>query len=176
MSNFTDYIEGKDLIAYADAYAEEKHEGQQRRGGDPYITHPREVANIISSITNNPDMIAAALLHDVLEDTNTTESEMKSIFGPTITSLVVELTNDPAADNNPDKSVKDNYLIKKMNRMSEEAFTIKLADRLHNVNSAITTKHAQRTLYILSQLNRPITAQQQKLIEEITKLCQQQLK
>lgn len=170
MSNYSDYLDGKDLIRYADAFAEEQHEGQNRRSGEPYITHPRAVAEIVKNVGGDPEMIAAGLLHDVIEDTDATEKELKGLFGSRVASLVKELTIDAAVDNNPDKSVKDTYLIKHMNKMTDDAFTIKLADRLHNTGHKPTDSYKKRTAHILSQLNRVITAPQQKLIQQIYEL------
>jgi len=109
----------------------EKHRGQKRIGGRPYIVHPLAVGLLVSSLTDDYYTISAAFLHDVLEDTNTTEDEIKNIFGNTVLTFVKEVTNMPKIEVD-DGRVE--YYIKKMSFMSPEALLIKLADRLNNVS------------------------------------------
>ena len=70
-------------------FATKKHEGQRRVSGEPYITHPIAVANILLDLGMDYSSVCAALLHDVLEDTDTTEEELRERFGDTITELVL---------------------------------------------------------------------------------------
>ena len=73
-------------------YAKEKHTGQFRKTGEEYITHPLNVALILTSIYADPECLQAALLHDVLEDTDATEEEFKEKFGLTVYRLVDGVT------------------------------------------------------------------------------------
>jgi (p)ppGpp synthase/HD superfamily hydrolase len=121
----------KRIVKKAYEYARKKHEGQKRAHSNlPYITHPKFVSEIVAQLTKDEILIAAALLHDVVEDTETTIAEIRQEFGEKIASLVDELTNKAEERGNREK--KD-YMHWKMRSMSPEAFTIKLADRFHNV-------------------------------------------
>lgn len=121
----------KKIIFDAYEYATEKHKGQMRKNSDlEYITHPKYVARIVEQLTDNPNMIASAFLHDVLEDTDTTYEDIKKRFGVEVADLVNELTNKK--EERGDMKKKD-YVLQKMSLMTEDALTVKLSDRLHNV-------------------------------------------
>ncbi len=132
----------------ANEIAQKKHYGERRKNGDPYIEHPRRVAFLVSQYSNSSDfreLMAAALLHDVLENTETTSEEIEKIFGSVISKWVLELTT-----NKEDKKRdgKQNVLQTKMCGMSDQALTIKLCDRLDNVNDAVNAKEEFRIHYI----------------------------
>ena len=80
------------LVEKAYHYAMEKHEGQTRKSGEPYVTHPVQVAYILADLELDPQSICAALLHDVVEDTGTTREELVKEFGETVTMLVDGVT------------------------------------------------------------------------------------
>ena len=84
--------EDRKKIEEAYLYARKKHEGQFRKSGEPYIYHPIEVAYIIATLHGGPSTIIAGLLHDVVEDTNTSIDEIKEIFGSDVALLVDSLT------------------------------------------------------------------------------------
>ena len=73
-----------DLLAEVYAYAGSQHEGQMRRSGDPYFTHPSSVASIIADMKLDPASVCAALMHDVIEDTGATFDDIKELFGEEI--------------------------------------------------------------------------------------------
>ena len=81
-----------DIVEKAYRYAMKKHEGQTRKSGEPYFTHPAQVAYILAEMELDPQSICAALLHDVVEDTDTTHEELAEEFGETITMLVDGVT------------------------------------------------------------------------------------
>ena len=88
-----DYMkEGKDKIMEAYQYALKKHDGQYRKSGEPYIIHPLNVAIILTSVYADSDSIIAALLHDVVEDTDATLDEVEEMFGPVVRKLVDGVT------------------------------------------------------------------------------------
>lgn len=173
--NFNKFVNDKEIINAAKSFATEKHLGQTRKfNGDAYINHPAAVAKLVKNFGGNADMIAAAWLHDTLEDTNTSIEELKEKFGDKITSLVQELTSPHGLD----KSTKAEYLAKKMSVMSSDALTIKLADRLNNVSDFKTApqdfvrRYGPETTFMLNYLEdsgRPFISQQEKLIAEIRK-------
>lgn len=108
------------------------HAGQTRDNGLPYSTHPRAVAQcLMQHDVRDVDVLSAALLHDVLEDTPTKAVELEAEFGPTVAALVVELTNPGP----PDRPFADKHaaLLAHARRMSPGARLVKLADRIHNL-------------------------------------------
>jgi len=113
--------------------ATKAHHGVKRRGGEPYIIHPESVAKIVHDVKSSKEiasLIAAAYLHDTVEDTDITLDEIREKFGELVMSLVSELTNN---DEKLKMLGKEEYLIDKMLNMSSWALVIKLADRLHNL-------------------------------------------
>ena len=88
--------ESTELVAEAYAYADECHQGQTRKSGEPYIAHPLETAVFLADLRLDSDTIIAALLHDVVEDCGVTLEEVEARYGPEVTSLVdgvTKLTN-----------------------------------------------------------------------------------
>lgn len=122
-------------------YATKAHAGQTRSGGEPYIGHPVRVANTIQQYkkSHNIDaLIAAAYLHDTIEDTDTTHEALHDLFGGLVASLVLELTSDLEEIK---RVGKKDYLAKKMaHDLSSYGLVIKLADRLDNVQDIATAK------------------------------------
>ena len=108
-------------------YATQAHAGQTRSGGDPYIGHPVRVAQIVQQYkqSHNIDaLIAAAYLHDTIEDTDTTHEALHDLFGGLVASLVLELTSDLEEIK---RVGKKEYLAKKMaHDMSSYGLVIKL--------------------------------------------------
>lgn len=177
--NLTELAMDRDLIKKASDFATLKHKGQIRIFGKiPYISHPSAVADLVTKYGGSAEMIAAAWLHDTLEDTDTTEEELREKFGDKVANLVVEISSPEISD----KSQKGKYLADKMNTMSSEALTIKLCDRLHNVSdldkssSRFQQLYPAETKFILDAIEdyeRPLNAQQQILVSEIRKAIAQ---
>lgn len=87
------------IIERAMAFALKAHEGQTRKFSTiPYILHPAEVSTIAAALTDKPEVIAAALLHDTIEDTDTTKEEILEQFGPYVCELVLSETEDKMPD------------------------------------------------------------------------------
>lgn len=160
-------------------FAKEKHKNQNRKvTNDPYVNHPISVAKILRENKKShkiKELVAAAFLHDTLEDTNTTEHELEKLFGKLITSLVLELTTD---EKEKEKIGKEKYLAEKMSdnsRMSNWALVIKLADRLDNVSDLknadekFRKRYTKETRHILETLekNRKLSSTHKKLIKKI---------
>ncbi len=157
-------------------FAQEKHKGQVRKfSGKEYFVHPSSVAKLVNKFTKDKDLVAAAYLHDTLEDTNATEKELRENFGKTITDLVKELTS---SDEGIKRLGKAKFLLDKMSKMSEGALTVKLCDRLDNVKDLDTgsakfkDKYTKETNFILDNLKRKLTPVQKKIIKEIRKKVQ----
>src|SRR5690554_7777893 len=88
--NLTSYLDEQQvkLVKRAYYYAEQAHEGQQRRSGEPYISHPLAVASILADMRMDHQCLAAALLHDVIEDTGIPKEALSQQFGETVSELV----------------------------------------------------------------------------------------
>ena len=127
------------LILKAAHFAAQKHRDQRRKNEDasPYINHPISVAKIISEIGNieDPEVLAAALLHDTLEDTSTTREELIENFGQRVCSLVEEVSDDKIL---PRQTRKD-LQIQHAPQLSEGAVLIKLGDKISNVTDITHT-------------------------------------
>ena len=141
------------------AFATQKHKPQTRKfNGEPYITHPLRVAEIVKKFTTDLTLISVAILHDTLEDTNTTYEEIKDKFGIKVANMVYTLTNDK---DQLKILGKGEYLLQKINNMKSAELLVKLADRLDNVsdlsldNENWSRQYATQTDYILSNLNNP---------------------
>lgn len=109
----------------------------------PYIVHPVEVAGIVAEVAGaTVDMIVAALLHDVVEDTGVKITTIERMFGDTVAKLVLELTDYFTHENFPDKNRAERKRLEvlRMSIMSNEAKTIKLADGLSNTPSIAVNK------------------------------------
>ena len=129
------------LINKAYEFAKHYHEGQVRKSGEPYIIHPLEVAYIVSTLELDDDAICAALLHDVVEDTEVTREMIVAEFGEEIANLVDGVTKLGKIAHYLDKEEEqvENYR-KFFMAMAKDirVLMIKLADRLHNMR---TLKH-----------------------------------
>jgi (p)ppGpp synthase/HD superfamily hydrolase len=89
-------LTGTPLVRRAYAFAECAHRGQRRKDGQAYISHPVRVARILAGLGYDEDVLAAALLHDVVEDTPATLAEIHQAFGPRVALLVDAVSEDPA--------------------------------------------------------------------------------
>lgn len=116
-------------------FAAIKHKDQRRKGKDaiPYINHPIGVANILTSEgkVTDPIVLQAALLHDTVEDTETSIEEIGTVFGAKVQSIVAEVTDNKALSKVQRKQIQIDTASKK----SPEAKLVKLADKLHNLRS-----------------------------------------
>jgi (p)ppGpp synthase/HD superfamily hydrolase len=100
-------LEDQAMIARARYFAAKKHLGQTRKyTGEPYIVHPVAVAERVRASGGTPNMIAAALLHDVLEDTDATVDEIESITNREVAMLVIELTDQYTSEFYPELNRK----------------------------------------------------------------------
>jgi (p)ppGpp synthase/HD superfamily hydrolase len=136
---FETFPTGDELIAAAKAFAAEAHSSinhRRRYTNDPYIVHPEEVAKIVASRPHTPEMIAAAYLHDTVEDTPVTIDDIRQRFGPTVAALVDDLSDiSTATDGN--RAARKAIDLKHTAAASNQAKTIKLADLISNSHSII---------------------------------------
>lgn len=125
------------LLNKAYVYAMQKHGHQRRASGDPYFSHPLEVAAILTEMHLDEATIAVALLHDTIEDTDATRAEIDALFGPDIGRLVEGLTKLKKLDLVSKKAEQAENLRKLLLAISEDVrvLLVKLADRLHNMRT-----------------------------------------
>lgn len=129
----------KSLVDRAREYATEKHKLQFRKyTNEPYINHPSNIVKILNGIKCPPEMIAAAWLHDTVEDTDTTIEEIKEKFGDDVAELVDMLTNRSVTLGiTGNREMRKKIDIEYLANASPEAQTIKLADMIDNLPSII---------------------------------------
>ena len=143
MNEFLDYIRSLnpnyELEGIKKAYelAAKMHDGQLRKSGEPYIIHPVEVAKILASLGMDEQTIIAGLLHDVVEDTEYTEEQLKEDFGEEVTLLVDGVTKLGNLVFETKEDAQAENLRKMFLAMSKDirVLIIKLADRLHNMRT-----------------------------------------
>ncbi|WP_240689673.1 bifunctional (p)ppGpp synthetase/guanosine-3',5'-bis(diphosphate) 3'-pyrophosphohydrolase [Arthrobacter sp. PAMC25564] len=147
-----------DLIQRAFVVAERCHRGQKRKSGDPYITHPVAVATILAELGLSGTTLAAALLHDTVEDTSYTLEDLKAEFGPEVAMLVDGVTKlDKVSFGEAAQSETVRKMVVAMAK-DIRVLMIKLADRLHNartwrfVSAESSAKKARETLEIFAPL------------------------
>ncbi len=127
----------ENLLNKAYVYAMQKHGTQQRANGDPYFSHPLEVAGILTDLKLDDATIAVALLHDTIEDTDATRAEIDQMFGEDIGRLVEGLTKIGKLDLVSKKAAQAENLRKLLLAISSDirVLLVKLADRLHNMRT-----------------------------------------
>ena len=122
----------KKLIQAAN-FAAEKHKSQRRKDADktPYINHPLALAHVLAleGDVDDVDVICGALLHDTVEDTETTEAELLVVFGESITRIVLEVTDDK----NLEKMARKEAQVAHAPHISDQAKLVKLADKISNL-------------------------------------------
>jgi RelA/SpoT family (p)ppGpp synthetase len=142
------YLKPGDVARLAQAYrfSEAAHAGQKRESGDPYISHPIAVAEILAGWHLDSQAIMAALLHDVMEDTSVTKDEISDTFGPPVAELVDGLSKlDRIEFQSAEQAQAENFR-KMLLAMARDVriILIKLADRLHNMRTLQAVPPAKR--------------------------------
>ena len=130
------------LLVTAAAFAARKHKNQRRKddAASPYINHPLALADVLvnEAGVSDLDTIVAALLHDTIEDTETTAAEIEDAFGPRIRSVVEEVTDDSGLA----KAARKQAQIDHAPQLSEPARAIKLADKICNLRDVVANPPA----------------------------------
>jgi len=135
-----------DLVERAFEFSESAHRGQYRKSGEPYITHPLAVASILSQWRIDAQGLAAALLHDVMEDTSVTKNEIETTFGRPVAEMVDGVSKLDQIQFDSREDLQAESFRKMLLAMARDVrvILIKLADRLHNM----------RTLDVMAPLHR----------------------
>ena len=150
-----------DLIDRAYIFSAKVHDGQMRLSGEPYLSHPLEVAGILVDMKLDVVSVAAGLLHDVIEDTHATEEEIGEMFGSEVLHIVGGVTKLSTLPYTSDQAREAENIRKMLLAMADDirVILIKLADRLHNMrtlqfhkNPAKQRKIAQETLDIFTPI------------------------
>ncbi len=143
------YLNKSDIKKIQKAYtlAFYAHEGQLRRDGSKYITHPVAVSNILIDLKMDPDSICAALMHDVLEDCDVNKNNLKKLFGDSVAEIVDGVSKLGKLDITSKSDRDANNLQKMMLAMSKDVrvVLVKICDRLHNMR---TIEHLPRSKQI----------------------------
>ena len=167
----------EDLLNRAYVYAMRAHGSQKRASGDPYFSHPLEVAAILTDLKLDDATIVAAVLHDTIEDTDATREEIERLFGPQIGRLVEGLTKIDKLDLVSKQARQGENFRKLLLAVAEDVrvLLVKLADRLHNMRTLHfvppekRARIAQETLDIYAPLAGRIGMQ--RLREELESLA-----
>ena len=143
------YLSNDDIkkIQKAYTFAFYAHEGQKRRDGSDYITHPVEVTNILLNLKMDLDSICASLMHDVLEDCNVQKNKLSKIFGKDVANIIDGVSKLGKLDMHNVSEINANNLQKMALAMANDVrvILVKLCDRLHNMR---TIEHLPRTKQI----------------------------
>lgn len=165
------------VIEKAYAFSEKAHEGQMRRSGEPYITHPLSVAGILADLKLDLDTILTGLLHDTVEDTSVTLEDVNREFGPTVASLVDGVTKIGLMNFRNSFDKQGENIRKMIVAMGKDVrvVLVKLCDRLHNMRTLNhmpyekQSRIAQETLEIYCPLAGRIGISSVKI--ELEDLC-----
>ncbi len=132
---FGEILEALQLAAH-------KHRDQRRKDPEasPYINHPIALTRVlkVEAGVADPDVLSAALLHDTIEDTATTEEELAERFGPAVARIVMEVTDDKALD----KATRKRLQVEHAPHISREAKLVKLADKIANLRDVASSPPA----------------------------------
>ena len=126
-----------DLVRRAYYYAEQAHDGQSRRSGEPYVTHPLAVASILSSMHMDHQSLMAAMLHDVIEDTPIPKEALIQQFGDVVAELVDGVSKLTQIEFGSQEEKQAENFQKMALAMANDirVILVKLADRLHNMRT-----------------------------------------
>lgn len=162
---------------FARQFAQNAHNGQIRKDGRPYFTHPERVAELVRKYKGDSyeieSLAAAAYCHDLLEDTCVTYYDLVNAFGYCVASLVMELTTNPEMKSGVGS--KAAYLAYKIKHMTHWALVIKFCDRLDNISDMEggtekwKRKYIEETVYILEYVaeHRELTNTQRAIMKDL---------
>lgn len=135
------------LVERAEVFARERHEGQTRKfTNEPYFHHPKAVAKLAAHYTDDVRVVAAAYLHDTMEDCGVSYEVLEAEFGPYTAALVYLLTND---DEKKKRMGKVKYMVGKILALPPDTLTVKLCDMLNNMTETRSKRQSARYADIL---------------------------
>lgn len=131
------YIDSS-LLDRAIRFATEAHANSRRKGKQyPYIVHPLEAMTIVATITNDQELMAAAVLHDTVEDTDTTVEQLRELFGNRVAQLVKEESDDIEPGENKDATwhKRKSLALERLGKSSHDSKIVALGDKLSNMRT-----------------------------------------
>ena len=158
-------------------FAAKGHFNQKRASGDPYITHPLQVATYLADLSMDIETVVSAILHDLIEDTEVTYKDIKKEFGVEIANIVDGVTKLDKIQYNSNEEAQADAIRKMVIAMSKDirVLILKLADRLHNIQTIEyladykQEKIANETLYVYAPLAHRLGLQNIKhILEDIS--------
>ena len=165
----------EDVIEKAFNFAKKAHGDQKRKYTlDPYVNHLIEVRDLVSTVKHDESMLAAALLHDTIEDTHITYNDVEKEFGQEIAKLVYELT-DISKPEDGNRATRKSIDRNKLSKVSTSAQTIKLADIYANIKSIekndkkfakVFLDENRQLLNVLTRGDRSLHVKSQKIVDE----------
>ena len=171
------FKDDKELLKKAYNFASDGHLNQKRASGEPYITHPLQVALYLSELSMDLETIIAAILHDLIEDTDITYKNIKKEFGTDVANIVDGVTKLDKIQYNTNEEAKAEAIRKMVIAMSKDirVLILKLADRLHNIQTINyladykQERIASETLYVYAPLAHRLGLQNIKhILEDIS--------
>ncbi|MFL2696098.1 MAG: RelA/SpoT family protein [Candidatus Actinomarina sp.] len=171
------FKDDKELLKKAYNFASDGHLNQKRASGEPYITHPLQVALYLSELSMDLETIIAAILHDLIEDTDITYKNIKNEFGTDVANIVDGVTKLDKIQYNTNEEAKAEAIRKMVIAMSKDirVLILKLADRLHNIQTINyladykQERIASETLYVYAPLAHRLGLQNIKhILEDIS--------
>lgn len=161
-------------------FATKAHEGQVRKyTGEPYIVHPLEVVEIVKTVEHTEEMLMAAVLHDTVEDTDTTIQDIDREFGPVVAQLVSELT-DVSKPEDGNRATRKGIDRDHLSQASAQGQTIKIADLISNTGSItehdpkfakIYMKEKALLLQVLDKADKILLKKAQKVLDIWSASC-----
>ena len=136
------FVQHLPLVQRALAYAEKMHAGQSRSDGSPFILHPLEVASLLHGAGAPDHLVAAGVLHDVIEKSDATSSDLRAQFGPAITALVISVSDD---DRIAGYATRKAALRQQVAGAGDEALTLFAADKLSKLRELRREASAEST-------------------------------
>ncbi len=164
-------------VQHAARFAAQAHGGQKRKyTGEPYVSHPEAVATIVSTVTSDPEVLAAAWLHDVVEDTPVSLAEIRALFGDRVAQMVSDLT-DVSVPSDGNRAIRKALDRDHLAQASPEAQTIKYADLIDNTRSIVARDPAFARTYLREKaaLLAVMDRGDPRLREQAMRLCEESL-
>ena len=174
---YSKFKNDEEILKKAYLYASEGHLNQKRASGEPYITHPLQVANYLADLSMDIETVVSAILHDLIEDTDVTFKDIKKEFGSEIANIVDGVTKLDKIQYNSNEEAQADAIRKMVIAMSKDirVLILKLADRLHNIQTIEyladykQEKIANETLYVYAPLAHRLGLQNIKhILEDIS--------
>jgi len=167
----------KGLISKVFFFAKMAHEGQKRKGGADFFIHPLEVAKMLSKLGADEETVCAALLHDVVEDTEVTLEEVRKEFGEKIAFLVEALTKTSLDfENKKERKARYREQVKKAAEVDRRVLLIKLADRLHNIKTLQVFDEKKRVRIVKETLDFYVPLARKYGFEDFAKQLEEESK